>query len=282
MLQKSVPVPSRLLVARFVNKATNKSVEVWKTTCIVTNFGKSTNICCTGDDDDGNIPDNFNCTSSPACTVLINPANPELSGVSRFAYFPAGGPLPKSTNNMHANSWGGMDAGNQMLYPVQVVDGLVHQLGGMKLDYECKLIRMLHGGCPIGTAISTSQGDTKLKQEYDRIIHTSPPFYKYDNGDKDPSKRLKHCYRSALDLAFSYDDVKRVACPLIGAGARGFPLEIAIDVAVSELSIWGGRSYQRSDGEHVASINTVAFGIQELSTAEKLARSIEDTAESWG
>jgi len=43
-------------------------IEIWNTTCIVTNFGLS--------------------TRSPKCTVLINPANPQLSGVSNFPYFP--------------------------------------------------------------------------------------------------------------------------------------------------------------------------------------------------
>ncbi len=97
----SIPVQSRLLLAKFENKATNKCIEIWKTTCIVTNFGKSTRNSRTDKDD--NVNDND--SSSPACTVLINPANPELSGVSKFAYFPAGGPVPKHINNMHSNSW---------------------------------------------------------------------------------------------------------------------------------------------------------------------------------
>ena len=42
-------------------------VEIWNTTCIVTNFGKS---------------------KASACSVLINPANPSLTGVKKFPYFP--------------------------------------------------------------------------------------------------------------------------------------------------------------------------------------------------
>jgi hypothetical protein len=62
----------------------NRSVEVWKTTCIVTNFGKPT------------------VQAPAACKVvqlLINPANPQLSGVSKFPYFPRGGPAPKQLPN---------------------------------------------------------------------------------------------------------------------------------------------------------------------------------------
>jgi hypothetical protein len=73
----------------------NRSVEVWKTTCIVTNFGKPTAAVT--------FP-----VQEPICKVqgvhvLINPANPELSGVSKFPYFPRGGPVPKQLPNKDAH-----------------------------------------------------------------------------------------------------------------------------------------------------------------------------------
>ncbi len=180
-----------------------------------------------------------------------------------------------------------MDAGDQMLYPAQVVDGLVHQLGGTKLGYECKMTREMYGGCPIGSAVSTSQGGARLIQEYDRIIHTSPPFYKKYDEDEDedaadvPMKRLRLCYRAALHLAYSFDGVERVACPLIGAGARGFPLEIAINVAASEISAWGGQhcNNRQSGGTEVA--KTVAFGVQNLQIAKELEKHIKQEKETW-
>jgi hypothetical protein len=49
-----------------------RSMEVWETTCIVTNFAKTAD-----------------------CQILINPTNPQLTGVSKFPYFPKGGPQPK-------------------------------------------------------------------------------------------------------------------------------------------------------------------------------------------
>jgi hypothetical protein len=48
-----------------------RSMEVWETTCIVTNFRTAN------------------------CQFLINPTNPQLTGVSKFPYFPKGGPQPK-------------------------------------------------------------------------------------------------------------------------------------------------------------------------------------------
>ncbi len=58
------------LLANFSHQSTKQSkrVEVWRTTCIVTKFGKN--------------------QKGPSCSVLINPSNPELSGVSNFPYFP--------------------------------------------------------------------------------------------------------------------------------------------------------------------------------------------------
>ena len=62
-------------------------VQVWNTTCIVTNFGKNqTTIVETG---------NHSPQHNRSRHVLINPANPELSGVSKFPYFPRGGPVPE-------------------------------------------------------------------------------------------------------------------------------------------------------------------------------------------
>jgi len=134
-----------------------------------------------------------------------------------------------------SGNWGGLDAGSNMLYPASVVDGIVHQLGGTKLSVDCKQIYQIHGGCPTGTSAVTSQGENSLLQCYDRIIHTAPPFYRSDHNSND---LLKACYRSSFQLAFSYDDHVKVACPLIGAGARGFPLGEALTVAATESIAW--------------------------------------------
>ena len=67
------------LLKSFQNFQTQKSIEVWYTTCIVTNFGKNQQLT--------------------TCSILINPANPELSGVSKFPYFPRGGPVPERSGS---------------------------------------------------------------------------------------------------------------------------------------------------------------------------------------
>ena len=166
-----------------------------------------------------------------------------------------------------------------MLYPVSVVDGLVHQLGGTKLAMECKLKYYMTGGCPVGTSVETSPGNEKLQQCYDRIIHSTPPFFKH-NGDEDPILSLRKCYRSAFDLAFGNDvsvrnsslhdddiiDVVKVACPLLGAGCRGFPVDIAIDIAVNESWKWLRRSVHKDVGYN----QVVAFGIPDKEIASSV------------
>jgi O-acetyl-ADP-ribose deacetylase (regulator of RNase III) len=148
---------------------------------------------------------------------------------------------------------GGADA-----VPVSVIDGLVRQLGELRLRTELARLRLRcssKGGsepCPVGSAVQTSSGSgiAPLSARYDAIVHTTPPFYKHDT---DPMENLSRCYQSALQLSFGLDaaeddisDVATsfatsaatsteqtvvVAMPLLGSGARGFPYDVAVDVA---------------------------------------------------
>jgi O-acetyl-ADP-ribose deacetylase (regulator of RNase III) len=259
--KKSVPPK---LVHRFA--VGNRSLEIWKTTCIVTNFGKTTDA---------------------ACSVLINPSNPELSGVKNFPYFPRGGPVPKEkpvAGSMHkdwqplgfVSNWGGMEVGSGMLYPVSVVDGLVHQMGGWKLEAECaykRLTTQTDVACPVGTAVRTSAGGERLPEQYGSIIHTTPPFYKYEN---DPDGKLKNCYESALALAFNKPGHVRVATPLIGSGARGFPFEVAIEVASSVCTQWC------TEGGIVAENQVLVFGLLEDHLANQFVKAVEQSAKQQG
>jgi O-acetyl-ADP-ribose deacetylase (regulator of RNase III) len=106
--------------------------------------------------------------------------------------------------------------------------------------------------CPIGTAVCTTLACSKLLEQYNAIIHTTPPFYLHDEN---PIQQLDSCYRSALALAAtiaidnkhnnnnnndSHDANAelRVATPLLGAGARGFPMDVAIQVAATASWRW--------------------------------------------
>merc|ERR1740133_931712 len=81
--------------------------------------------------------------------ALVNPANTALCG-TLLPYFPRGGPVPllPADAALRSSSWGGMDAGDGMMYPVQAVDGVVHAHGG------CGLRKALTAATPAPTVPS--------------------------------------------------------------------------------------------------------------------------------
>lgn len=258
------------LIHRFADPVTNRAIEIWTTTCIVSNFHFD------NDDNDDN-----NATKP---TVLINPSNPQLTGVSNFPYFPRGGPVPKEKPmSMHkdwqplgfVSSWGGMEVGTGMLFPVSVVDGLVHQHGGWRLQAECALKQKVAAAfgstgdaCPIGDAVVTSAGTDLLKECYDWVVHTTPPFYKFHKGS--PEEALLSCYRNAFALGFEKGD--RVATTLIGSGARGFPPDQAIHVAAEATQEW----YQSDANGSSSNEQALMFGLLEQTHADKLIKVLEE------
>ena len=241
------------------NNSTNRSIEIWNSTCAVTAFGKTTDA---------------------QCNVLINPANPQLLGVSKFPYFPKGGPAPKSYPKKDAHhimgyvtQWGGMEVGDGMLFSANVVDGLVHQTGGWKLAFEIGLLPTNNPEenekCPVGQAVVTGPGGADLRQHYEYIIHTVPPFYRHH---PEPETHLLKCYENALALAFSKGS--RVACPLLGAGARGFPQDVAIDLAVQASLQW--RNDNNHQQENQSEGQALAFAIPDIEIAEVLLSAVHE------
>lgn len=87
-------------------------------------------------------------------------------------------------------------------------------------------------------------------------------------------KMLQKCYVAAFDLAFTKD--ARVACPLIGAGARGFPIEDAISAAVNESLIWR----DTDDDVEAFAEKKLLFGIPDVEVAQELAKALNGTDSS--
>lgn len=135
------------------------------------------------------------------------------------------------------SQWGGMEIGSGMLFPASVVDGLVHQLGGWTLQAELQMKRVLRKHpCPVGTACVSSAGKGELSTHFDAIVHTTPPFYAHHD---EPVIMLRRCYDAAIQLAFEkLDGEGKVATPLLGAGARGFPAHVAMEVASGAAVGW--------------------------------------------
>mmetsp|Transcript_15837 Transcript_15837/g.23308 ORF Transcript_15837/g.23308 Transcript_15837/m.23308 type:complete len:193 (-) Transcript_15837:223-801(-) len=184
-----------------------------------------------------------------------------------------------------------MDSVSSMLCPAQVIDGIVHRLGGGKLSVECQIIStfaMNNKACPTGSAVKTSLGNEELTQTHDVITHTAPPFF----NQKDHHALLKSCYQSAFKLACenvsnNVNGVQKVACPLIGSGARGFPLDVAIDVAASESLKWRDESVEKAteeksyDDYHATNGNSrqeqmLMFGMMESNVCEALIKAMQD------
>jgi hypothetical protein len=67
---------------------------------------------------------------------------------------------------------------------------------------------------------------------------------------------------------------RRIAVPLLGAGCRGFPTDVALDVAAKESVFWLSTI---DDHEHNEEDEVLAFGLLETADAEALATSISDS-----
>ena len=212
-----------------------------------------------------------------------------------------------------------------MLFPAAVIDGLVHQLGGKQLQKECSMLNehsLSHVycnqqsvtvlsedqdvKCPVGTAVISSAGGAELKAEYDNIVHTVPPFFKYPPSFSDELSAvlgidaneeswaydlLLSCYHQSFELAFGQrhdyrnqwiisllgkqlvhnPENNRVAVPLLGAGCRGFPVSMAIDAAAKGSTFWLSQTQEAEPKKDCV----VAFGLLETSDADELASKIE-------
>ena len=250
-----------------------RSIEVWDTTCVVTNMNARNKTGTTAGDNSSANGEDHDCQIP--FSVLINPGNPSLSGVSKFSYFPVGGPEPPPSFTIgkdshpimgYVTSWGGMEVGNGMSFASNTVDGIVHQYGGEELKKECEtaLSNMWNGGVGKvgeGMAISTPTVGSELKKAsgYDILVHTVPPFVDQDYRNDQASSAdgaevddadaieehnnylLAECYHNSLRTAAIKSPSSphlKIASPLLGAGCRGFPTERAIEVAASATTRW--------------------------------------------
>lgn len=135
----------------------------------------------------------------------------------------------------------------------------------------------------------------------------------YDDDDVHARSKdlLGSCYRRSFELAFRNDDAtmeeyherdygwmrnalrsllrptvhrpadrfgsssRRVAVPLLGAGCRAFPKDVAIDVAASEGAYWLSKAGRRSGCYDADGNDTVVFGLLEREDAEDLSAKLK-------
>ncbi len=108
------------------------------------------------------------------------------------------------------------------------VSRAIFKTGGPELEAACKEI----GPCSVGEAVITDAYNIN-KVKY--VIHTVSPRYwavKLDK-EKDPNAPflLKDCYWNSLELA-KEKSCHTIVFPLISAGANGFPVDEAWEIAL--------------------------------------------------
>jgi len=182
-----------------------------------------------------------------------------------------------------------MDVGSGMMYSVSVIDGLVHQMGGLSMQFEIKMLPVLTAPdekCPVGQAVKTTFGKS-AKYYPGGIIHTTPPFYKFFDTN-DPLEALRQCYSNSLWKAFSNNtldegNMTRVAVPLLGAGCRGFPVDVASEIAAQQSASWlcgdmndgEFRKESQNQRKHSLTREVVAFGIPDVLVAKTIIKYLD-------
>ena len=117
-----------------------------------------------------------------------------------------------------------VNAANSTLLGGGGVDGAIHAAAGPDLLEECRRL----GGCPAGEARITR--GYRLKARW--IIHTVGPVWY--GGSRGEAELLASCYRQSLNLATKHM-LRSIAFPSISTGAFGFPLELAVPIALDTV-----------------------------------------------
>ncbi len=117
-----------------------------------------------------------------------------------------------------------VNAANSTLLGGGGVDGAIHRAAGPELLKECRTLR----GCDPGEAKITR--GYNLPAHY--VIHTVGPIWY--GGHNDEREVLANCYKNSLSLALK-NNIKTLAFPSISTGAYRFPIEIASEIALTEI-----------------------------------------------
>lgn len=118
-----------------------------------------------------------------------------------------------------------VNAANSNLTDGCGVNGAIHQAAGPQLLTECYQL----GECETGQAKIT--GGYLLPAKY--IIHTVGPMW--HGGQYREEDLLASCYQTSLKLAVEHK-CKTIALPAISCGIYGFPVKLAAEIAIREVT----------------------------------------------
>lgn len=120
-----------------------------------------------------------------------------------------------------------VNAANSGLMGGGGVDGAILRAGGDRQLAARRELRDRIGSLPAGQAVASDAGDMKARW----VIHVVGPVF---DRSEDRSHLLASCYREALRVADSLE-VRTLALPAVSAGAYGWPIASAADIAVQTL-----------------------------------------------
>jgi O-acetyl-ADP-ribose deacetylase len=114
-----------------------------------------------------------------------------------------------------------VNAANPSLLGGGGVDGAIHRAGGPGILEECRAL----GGCEPGDAKATRGGNLPAQH----VIHAVGPIWRGGGAGED--ELLASVHRRAVELTEELGCTS-LALPAISTGAYGYPIELAVPVAI--------------------------------------------------
>ena len=151
-----------------------------------------------------------------------------------------------------------VNAANNSLLGGGGVDGAIHRAAGPELLAECRRL----GGCDTGDA--KISGGYRLPASH--VIHTVGPVWR--DGMHGEPDLLARCYVRCLELAVA-NGLASVAFPAISCGAYGYPLHLAVPIAVRSV-----RSFPAIDA-----LDRIVFACVSRAALEVYEAALQETAQ---
>ncbi|MCR9202178.1 MAG: O-acetyl-ADP-ribose deacetylase [Planctomycetaceae bacterium] len=120
-----------------------------------------------------------------------------------------------------------VNAANSSLAGGGGVDGAIHSAGGPAIMAETD--EKYPDGCPTGKAVVSTAGHLSAKY----VFHAVGPVWR--GGKEGEPVQLQSAYRKCLQLAVKHE-CESIAFPALSAGAFGYPLDLAANVAIKTVT----------------------------------------------